>query len=881
MEKMARADSLATYRQKRDFTATPEPEAGGVESPYARAFVIQKHWARNLHYDFRFELDGSMKSWAVPKGPSLDPHVKRMAVHVEDHPISYNRFEGEIPPKQYGAGRVIIWDKGVWTPIGDPREGYEKGHLKFELAGHKLAGRWVLIRMKGRGEKQEPWLLIKEADEWARDEADYSVVDAEPDSVADLPPVGNVQQATEPAPTPRKKRAGTAKAAASKARKPAHTRARRAAGDSLPDGAVKAELPRTLSPQLATLADAVPGAAGDWLYEIKFDGYRMLAQVDGGVVRLVTRNGHDWSAKLASVVSALEALDLEPAWLDGEIVLLDDDARPSFQLLQGAFDTRRTDEIVYYLFDLPYYHGHDLRGLPLVERQALLNGLFARNASPSLRLSESFEGAPDAVREAACRLSLEGVIAKRKASRYVSRRSPDWLKLKCAQRQEFVIGGYTDPSGARTGFGALLLGVHDDEGALRYAGKVGTGFDAQSLADLAAKLEPLRRKTRPFADATDADRSAHWVTPKLVAEVSFGEWTSAGRLRHAVFKGLRSDKPASAIVRERAKGVASASKAAATASKRKSRTVAPADAPLEVPVSHADRVIDKLTGRTKLDVVSYYARIAPLMMPHLEARPVSLVRAPAGIGGELFFQKHLEAMDIEGLRALDPALDPGHAPLVAVAEPRGLQYAAQMNVLEFHTWNATRDRIMKPDRMTFDLDPGEDVAWRAVIEAAHVVSAFLEELGLASFLKTSGGKGLHIVVPIKRLYDWDTAKGFTQAVVRHLANTLPQHFSAKSGPRNRVGKIYVDYLRNGFGATTVAAWSLRARPGLGVSVPVGWNELDSLTGGAHWTLENVDERFDVGNAPWEDYAGAAQALGEAMKKLGFPARAKAANAPDQ
>lgn len=842
---MGRPDPLLRYRAKRNFSATPEPEAGGTPNPAARAFVVQKHWARQLHYDFRLELDGSMKSWAVPKGPSLDPHVKRMAVHVEDHPISYNQFEGEIPAHQYGAGKVIIWDAGVWTPLGDPQAGYRDGHLKFDLTGHKLTGRWVLIRMKGKGEKQEPWLLIKEDDAFARPTAEYSVVEALPDSVAGWP-----LPAATPPPKP-------AAAPAPRSRTRTKQRTRKAA-TTLPDAAVRAALPASLQPQLATLADSVPGESDAWLYEIKFDGYRILARIEGGDIRLFTRNGHDWSAKLPSVVRALRQLGIAAAWLDGEIVLLDPTGLPDFQALQGAFDQGRTEEIVFYLFDVPFYAGHDLRAVPLVERQQVLGRLLENQTSPSLRMSESFQGEPEAVRESACRLGLEGVIAKRKTARYQSYRSSDWIKLKCAQRQEFVIGGYTDPAGSRPGIGALLLGVYDSAGALQYSGKVGTGFDERSLRDLKNKLTPLARSTRPFANKTDADARAHWVTPRLIAEVSFGDWTAAGRLRHAVFKGLRADKTPQSIVRERA------AQGAATTKRTPRQAFA-------VTVTHPERVIDRSTHATKLQVVTYYARVAPLMMTHLKARPVSLVRAPAGIGGPLFFQKHLEVA-IDGIRALDPALDPGHAPLVSVATARGLQGAAQMNVLEFHTWNARSDAILKPDRMTFDLDPGEGVAWNTVREAAHIVHAFLGELGLVSFVKTSGGKGLHIVVPIRRLYDWDTVKHYSQAIVQHLADTLPARFSAKSGPRNRVGKIYVDYLRNGFGATTVAAWSLRARPGLGVSVPLAWSELDTLDSSAHWTLANIEDRLPTGNTPWHDYDRSAQGLGSAMKRLGFAPR---------
>lgn len=824
---MARPDPLETYRAKRDFALTPEPAEGGIPNPDARAFVIQKHWARRLHYDLRLELDGSMKSWAVPKGPSLDPRDKRMAVPVEDHPISYNAFEGEIPPGQYGAGKVILWDTGVWVPLGDPHAGYRAGNLKFELRGHKLRGRWALIRIKGKGEKAPPWLLIKEQDAHARPAAEYSVTDALPDSVAALdPPIPQASGATGPdgGPKPRK-----------------------SADVDPPAGAVKAALPGTLQPQLALLTETPPSDPQDWIYEIKFDGYRMLARIARGTVRLYTRNGHDWSAKLRDLVAALESMGLASAWLDGELVMLDSRGIPDFQLLQNAFDRAHTETLVYYLFDLPFHAGHDLRAVPLVERRRVLASLLENNRAPSLRLSEAFEGAPTEVRDSACRLGLEGVIGKRKRSVYRAARSGDWIKLKCSRRQEFVIGGYTDPNGSRPGIGALLVGVYDADGKLRYSGKVGTGFDHRSLEQLKARLEPLRRRTSPFAARTGVESSAHWVSPRLVAEVAFGEWTDAGRLRHATFRGLRTDKEPTSIIREGA---------------------APAP-PAALEVSHPGRVVDPLSGTTKLELVSFYATVAPLLMEHLEARPVALVRAPQGIGGPLFFQKHLENERVPGIRALDPRLDPGHAPLLQVVSPEGLTSAAQLNVIEFHTWNARSDKLARPDRITFDLDPGKGVGWAAMLEAATLVREFLIELGLVAFVKTSGGKGLHIVVPLQRRYSWDPVKGFAKAVVEHLAATLPNHFSATSGARNRVGKIFIDYLRNGFGATTAAAWSVRARPGLGVSVPVDWSELSSLVGGAHWTLATIDARLKTGNAPWADYAGAGQRLAPAMKRLGF------------
>ena len=880
---MAKPDALQRYKNKRNFSVTSEPSEGGEANEAARSFVIQKHWASRLHYDFRLELDGTMKSWAVPKGPSYDPGDKRMAVHVEDHTISYNAFEGNIPAGQYGAGKVMIWDKGHWTPVGDPAKGYEKGKLEFELHGHKLLGRWVLLRMKDQRGKQDPWLLIKEKDEFAKKAMDFSVVDEMPDSVSGLD--DSDRKAPAPAPV-------SHAADASRASTPAKQKGGRAA-----------TLPATFEPQLATLVDAPPPDAGAWLYEIKFDGYRVLARLEHGKIQLFTRNGNDWTHRLAGLKKELGDLPLPDGWYDGEIVVLDKKGLPSFQALQGAFDNSKTQNIVYYLFDLPFCDGRDLRALPLTERRKALETVLSgagvsdqslpgpeseeRNAKAPhshghVRFSATFDVAGRDIIASACRLGLEGVIGKRKDAPYVSRRSRDWIKLKCSLRQEFVIGGYTDPKGTRSGIGSLLLGVHDESGKLQYAGNVGTGFNARMLEDIKAKLAALDSPERPFAKVTGMDSKAHWVKPVLLAEVSFAQWTDTGRIRHAVFHGLRTDKPAKSIVRETSMPI---KKATAENDKRRSSARAkPGQGTEEHPatqstlgalkVSHPDRVIDKASGTKKIDLVRYYALIGPLMMEHLKGRPVSIVRAPQGIKGPLFFQKHLETNTMAGVRQLSPELDPGHDPLMEIASPKGLPGAAQMNVIEFHTWNAIKTAISKPDRMTFDLDPGEGVEWPAVQEAALVIRSFLNQLEVVPFVKTSGGKGLHIVVPLQRRYDWDTVKDFSQAIVLHLAKTLPGRFTAKSGPKNRVGKIFIDYLRNGFGATTVAAWSARARPGMGISVPVAWDEVSKLHASAQWHIGNIHERLDVGNEPWSEYADSAKTLSAAMKALNFKKKAK-------
>lgn len=864
-------DDLQRYRDKRDFSITTEPQGGQARAGAPLSFVIQKHAARHLHYDFRLELQGTLKSWAVPKGPSLDPADKRMAVHVEDHPLDYAGFEGVIPPGQYGAGTVIVWDRGDWLPVGDPVAGYRAGKLKFELRGHKLSGHWTLVRMRGRGsERQEPWLLIKERDDAARPAAGFSVVDEMPDSV--LSSTGHPGRAARSSPGAQPRASGRAdsppapSAPASSSptgsvegSAPPHQAGQRPdRGDTPidrpPNGAVKTPLPLSLSPQLATLVDAAPHE-GDWLYELKFDGYRLLARIDGKAgqdVRLFTRNGHDWTSRLKSLAHAIQAMALPPCWLDGEIVVQNAQGTPDFQLLQNAFDTARTNSIQYFVFDLPHCAGHDLRAATLRDRREVLRRVMARASSAQLRFSEDFDVQPETLLHTACEMRMEGLIGKRADAPYTTGRSPHWIKLKCTQRQEFVIGGFTDPKGSRTGLGALLLGVHDEAGQLRYAGNVGTGFNVRKLGELRRQLDALVADEPPFSSLPRGIKG-HWVQPKLVAEVSFAQWTKDGKVRHAVYQGLRSDKPATVITQEKPMPVQTAEKATLDGQR----------------LTHPGRVIDASTGITKLELAEYYARAASHILPHLQRRPVSLVRGPEGVGGELFFQKHGEKLKIPGIRFLDPAFDPDHDPLLEVSTAQALLGSVQMNVIEFHTWNATTRAIEKPDRMTFDLDPGEGLPWPRMIEAAQLVRGLLQELDLVSFLKTSGGKGLHVVVPLKPGLGWDAVKGVSQAIVNHLAATLPDRFVAKSGGKNRVGKIFVDYLRNGRGSTTAAAWSARARPGMGISVPVAWDELPELSSGAHWTLRTIDERLALSTDPWQGYGDAKQTLRAAMKALDY------------
>lgn len=812
------APPLARYNAKRDFRATPEPQ-GRVARRSAKTalrFVIQKHWASRLHYDFRLELDGVMLSWAVPKGPSLDPAHKRMAVRVEDHPVSYNDFEGEIPAGHYGAGRVIVWDRGQWVPQGDPHHGLARGKLAFELVGEKLGGTWELVRTGRPGErKQEAWLLFKKRDAWAKPSAEYDVITALPDSVMSGP------TAARPAPAPRPPASG-----------------RRAA------------LPATLSLQLATLATEPP-ADGDWIVEHKLDGYRIAVRLHRGRVTLFTRAGNDWTSRLQPLAQALAALKLGPSWLDGEIVVMGEHGVPEFNRLQNAIDNARTQEIVIFLFDAPFLDGRDLRELPLQDRRARLQQALDGQLSAQVRFSEVLPAAPADALAAACGLGLEGVMLKRADAPYVGRRTDTWLKLKCQLRQEFVVIGFTDRTNAPREVGALMLGYHQD-GVLKPAGSVGTGWSAAQGRELHAQLMKLQTK-QPAVEAEllvpgrwsrRARGSERWVKPTMVVEVAFGEWTPDGHIRHASFRGVRTDKPPTAISREQA------------------RAVRPPAAPARsvVPITHPDRVIDDSTGLRKIDLVRYYESVAERMLPHLKQRPVSLVRAPQGIGGPLFFQKHADE-PVRGMKALDAALWPGHEALLVVARPEGLVAAAQLNVIEFHTWNATARRLGRPDRVVFDLDPGEGVPWSQMQEAALLTRTMLAELRLRSWLKTSGGKGLHVVVPLTPKLGDDEVKAFAKAVTVHLARTLPQRFVAKSGPRNRVGRIFIDYLRNGEGQTTVAAFSARARPGMGVSMPLDWDQLDELKSAAQWTVRTAREYLSLEAAdPWRDYWTARQTI---------------------
>ncbi|MEN0108705.1 MAG: DNA ligase D [Pseudomonas sp.] len=821
---------MSEYNRKRNFSITAEPQEDTARKPRkkpgALRFVIQKHDASHLHYDFRLELGGTLKSWAIPKGPSLDPKDKRLAVHVEDHPLGYASFEGRIPKGQYGAGEVIVWDQGVWQPHGDAQATYKAGKLKFTLIGEKLSGEWALVRtrLKGSGDKEQ-WLLIKERDDVARPASEYSVVDALPKSVLSGSQVG------------------ATKAAKTKAANHPH-----------------GEIPAAFKPQLATLVSQPP--AGEWVYEIKFDGYRMLARIQGGEVRLFTRNGHDWTARLPKQVEALRSLKLGDSWLDGEVVVLNDDGLPDFQALQNAFDAEQTQPILYYLFDAPYLNGQDLRQEPLKERRDALHDVLKQKRGP-LRFSKDFSASHHDIVESACSMRLEGVIGKRAGSPYVSRRSDDWIKLKCRLRQEFVVIGYTEPKGSRSAFGALLLGVYED-GKLRYAGRVGTGFDQQRLQQLHNQMKALHRADTPLAKPLGAAqaRGVQWLKPKLVAEVEFTEWTREGVIRQAAFIAERTDKAARQINREQAAPPATPKAKKAPASNGRQTLD-------KVSVSHPERVIDAQSGTQKIELAQFYHAISTWILPHLQGRPVSLLRAPDGVEGQQFFQKHAQHLAIPHITHLDKRVDPDHAQLMQIDSLPALIGAVQMGCIELHTWGAASATVEKPDRLILDLDPDPALPWRSMLEATNLTLAVLDELGLQAWLKTSGGKGMHIVVPLSRSAGWATVKGFAKALASFMTQQIPERFTDKMGPQNRVGKIFVDYLRNQRGASTACAYSVRARPGLPVSVPIRRDELNELRSAAQWTVDTLRERLDnLAQDPWHDYHNRQRLTAAQWKKLG-------------
>lgn len=841
---------LEEYNRRRDFTVTPEPS--GAEAPPAPGsltFVIHKHASRALHYDLRLEIDGVYASWAVPKGPSLDTKDKHLAVHVEDHPLAYGSFEGVIPAGEYGGGTVMIWDRGVFAPVGDAGAGVAGGHLKFVLAGSKLVGAWALVRMKPRpGDKRENWLLIKEKDDGVRPRAEYDVLAAEPDSAA----TGRTMEQIAAS--------GVTWTAGGVAGAPTADPAPGAVA-STPTGGATAAVPVEAPFQLATLVRDAP-EGGEWIHEAKYDGYRLHVALEAGKARVLTRKGQDWTARFPSIASAVEALPVSAALLDGEAVVLDADGRSDFGRLQEALSTDHPEHVAFEVFDLLYLDGFDLRAETLLRRKEVLASLLGSGvAGGTLHLVEHVAGGGRAYHAAACDLQLEGSMSKRGDRPWVPGRTRDWVKVKCLARQELVIGGWTEPAGARHALGALIVGVHDTEGALHYAGRVGTGFTEGTLAELKARLDPLAIALSPFADAPDSP-GLHWVRPELVAEVAFREWTREGVLRQPAFKGLRDDKDPLTVMREEPVATDPTPPAPFPDPSSADPISAPSVVVGGVTISNPGRVLQP-AGVTKADLARYYESVSAWMLPHVAGRPLTIVRCPHGaVDGGCFYQKHPEARgwpDIFGTVTIEDREGP--AVYFFVRDEPGLLALAQLGTLEVHTWSSFVSDPEAPDRFVLDLDPGPEVGFPQVAAAAVTVRDALRALGLGAFVKTTGGHGLHVVTPISPGRSYDEVRAFTHAFVGFLAGQRPDLFTALMAKAQRPGRVFIDYLRNAHGATAVCAYSTRARPGATVSVPVTWDELAAGIDPADFDVRTVPVRLaGLAADPWAGYADARATL---------------------
>jgi bifunctional non-homologous end joining protein LigD len=903
-KKRARKERLADYAGRRDFDRTPEPkpppsrslprpaaktkrgQAGhGADGPRptlrredreraAGAFVVQKHAARRLHYDLRLELDGVLKSWAVTRGPSLVPGEKRLAVRTEDHPIEYLDFEGNIPKGEYGGGSVIVWDQGRWVPDGDPNKGLAKGHLAFRLEGARLKGRWHLVRIRPRrGEKTVPWLLIKSDDEFARTAADPEITEEEVTSRIS----GRTNEelaATRTAPADQEQRAPT-------------QRARRRL---LPDagkvaGARKGPLPTFVEPSLASPCDKPPSGP-KWIHEIKHDGYRIQARIDGRETRLLTRKALDWTARFRSIADALGGLGLGSALIDGEIVVEDEKGISSLNNLQADLKAGRRDRIRYYVFDLLYCEGYDLTKATLVDRKHLLQDIVTSLSPRSpVRFSEHLEGDGAIMLEHSCRLGLEGIVSKRRDLAYRSGRGDYWFKAKCQQSQEFVILGYVASTAASRAIGALALGYYSN-GQLAYAGRVGTGWSAQVATSLYADLNKIKAAKPALCNAlpAGAEKGVVWTQPRLVCAVEYRDWTDDGLIRQSSFKGLREDKPAqdislesphpslpsqranvaripphapprrTAAGRERV-----ARRPRSDGSARKGRTTMPKEADaIDVKLTHPERILWPEAGITKQGLADYYVDIADWILPHIAGRVLSLLRCPSGTGSKCFFAKHPWA----GLGDLAQRVDVGEKePMMAIDSLAGLMSLVQAGVVEIHPWGSRANRLDHPDRLIFDLDPGEAVPWSAVVAGAGAVRDRLASRGLKSFVKTSGGKGLHVVVPVEPSASWAQAKAFAASIAETMAGDQPDRYVATVAKRARRGRIFIDFLRNDRGSTAVAPYSTRALPQASVSTPLEWDELSEGLRSDHFTVGNVRHRLGfLQRDPWQGFFAVRQQL---------------------
>jgi bifunctional non-homologous end joining protein LigD len=824
-------EGLATYRRKRHFEHTPEPAATprGRRShvPAGRQFVIHLHHARRRHFDLRLQVGGVLRSWAVPKGPSRDPSIKHLAVEVEDHPLSYGSFEGTIPEGHYGAGTVAIWDEGTWSTEGSAAQQIDKGHLRFELHGSRLRGRWSLVRTRMQADKPQ-WLLIKGDDEF--------VV---PDDVADDTPLSEWKAEHDVAPVPRARRAS----------RPAKT-------PSLP-------APDQFELELARLHQRAPQGE-DWLHEVKYDGYRMLAWRHGRDLQLLSRNRLDWTEKLPAIAEAVLGLDCGNCVLDGELVVFDEHGRSRFDLLQKEFNLAKAQSVRYAVFDLLALDGNDLRSAPLLERKAALSRLLDATdpATSPLVISGFLRGNGALAYRRACEAGLEGVMSKSVNAPYRGGRGDSWRKLKCTDTDEFVIVGYTPGKGSRGALGALLLAEPRGE-AWRYVGRVGTGMDSAMLERLHGQLKAAKGKSE-LVDPPNARqlRGARpvWVQPDTVVDVEFRGRTAADLLRQASFKGLRPDKsPVDLRDSDRSRETTrmTSAKPARPGTPRKQAASKP-----EFNLTHPDRVLIEKPRVTKQALAEFYASIAEHLLPGVVGRPLSLVRCPDGAGQKCFFQKHPMAGMPEAIGVGDARSAEGkRQDYLYVNDIEGVIGLVQMNVIEIHPWGSTIADLEHPDRLVFDLDPDTGVEWSRVRDAARTVRERLQAVGLESFLRTTGGKGLHVVGPLNPRPDWDTAKAFTHALARTLEHESPQDFVSVATKNRRKGRIFVDYLRNARGSTAVASYCMRARPGAGVATPLRWEELPRLKAGAQYTFANLARRLKtLKQDPWQGFDEIRQAL---------------------
>jgi len=865
--------ALEEYRRKRDFRKTPEPAGRGAphrKTGEGLSFVIQKHAARRLHYDFRLELDGVLKSWAVPRGPSLDPGEKRLAVHVEDHPLDYGEFEGVIPEGEYGGGTVLLWDRGIWTPADpDPEAAYRKGSLKFALDGEKLRGKWALVRMGGKaaGGRRENWLLVKERDEAALPHSGDAVVADNPLSVATGRSLDAIasdrdwvwhskQDQNDGAPV-------------------------KTAPLERLHGARKGPMAKNPKPQLATVTDKAP-EGDDWLHEIKYDGYRLLARIEGGKARLITRGGLDWTAKFPELARQLGELPIGAALIDGELVRLQPDGTTSFAALQDAISGDRTQTLTFFAFDLLYQGGWDLTGAALEDRKAALAELIAPNAQGMLRYSEHQIGQGPAFFRQACNYKLEGIISKRRTEPYRSGRGASWLKVKCRNREEFVIVGFTDPEKSRQGFGALLLGYYDRHGSLRYAGRVGTGFNTTQLLAMHKRLQALKSSEAPVTLPKGLSRKGvHWIEPRLVAEVEFANWTADDILRQASFQGLREDKDALEVMYDRQSQTALATEVQPKkATARPKRAAAEKAEPAEpqrardgslvfegVRLTHPDRVLYPGTTLTKLEVARYYAAVADYALPQLSDRLLTLVRTPGGAGGKSFYQKHVGVGMPKTIKRLELPEEAGREVFPFIEDLPGLVALVQMDVLEIHPWGSTIDKLETPDRVTIDLDPDEGLPWERLTEAALDVREALRGIGLESFAKTTGGKGLHVAIPLTPKLGWDEVKAFAKWVADSFVAQRSGDFTANMTKRSRQGRIYIDYLRNSRGATAVGAYVPRNRLGAPVSTPLSWAEIENAMRPEGFTIETLPQRLAaLKSDPWAEIGKLRQSLSATVRR---------------